>query len=83
MTDIDDDFEDDDFCVECGDAFHYDDIGGYNPPCACGMHCRSCHEAIEGRRDPDNDDERDDDDYPEGDCDRAASPSLPSPQREP
>jgi hypothetical protein len=42
-----DDVEDegDGWCIECGDEFHYDDVGGYNPPCSCGMHCRSCHEA--------------------------------------
>jgi len=37
----------DGWCIECGDEFHLDDIGGYNPPCACGYHCRSCHEALE------------------------------------
>jgi len=49
----DDDFE---FCIECGDEFRYDDIGGYNPPCVCGFHCRSCHEAEEMRHREDDDD---------------------------
>lgn len=41
-------------CDECGDAFHLDDCGGYNPPCRCGCgRCRSCCEA----------DERDDDEW--------------------
>lgn len=31
-----------DFCGECFDDFRYDDIGGYNPPCDCGLACRSC-----------------------------------------
>lgn len=36
------DFDADGWCVECGDAFHLDDCGGYNPPCqTCGL-CRSC-----------------------------------------
>jgi hypothetical protein len=38
-----------DACIECGEEFHYDDIGGYNPPCSCGLHCRSCHELEEQR----------------------------------
>jgi hypothetical protein len=33
------------WCVDCGDPFHLDDCGGYNPPCECGYHCRPCHEA--------------------------------------
>lgn len=37
----------DGWCLTCGDEFHLDDLGGYNPPCKCGMHCRSCHEADE------------------------------------
>lgn len=57
--------EDDGWCVECGDEFHYDDVGGYNPPCSCGAHCRSCHEAVEGNRDPDDDYERDEESYPD------------------
>lgn len=33
---------DDGYCVECGDEFHDDDVGGYNPACRkCGL-CRSC-----------------------------------------
>jgi hypothetical protein len=35
------------WCLDCGEEFHYDDCGGYNPPCVCGAHCRSCHEAEE------------------------------------
>ncbi len=53
-------YEGDGFCVECGDEFHLDDTGGYNPPCSCGMHCRSCHAAEFDRDDLD-------DDYPEDD----------------
>lgn len=50
-------------CLECGDEFHYDDTGGYSPPCPrCGYClgcCRagvqfSCHEW-----DDDEDDEGD------------------------
>ncbi len=51
----DDEYDGDDWCISCGDEFHYDDCGGYNPPCSCGYHCRHCHEAEEGRLDPDND----------------------------
>jgi len=58
-----DDDEYDDFCVDCGDEFHYDDIGGYNPPCSCGMHCRRCHEIAEGLYDDEY--ERDEDGYPD------------------
>lgn len=33
----------DGWCLECGDEFHLDDCGGYNPPCPCGCGCcRSC-----------------------------------------
>lgn len=32
------------FCDHCGEDFRYDDTGGYNPPCACRMNCRSCCE---------------------------------------
>lgn len=33
-------------CPDCGDEFHLDDTGGYNPPCPCGCGCcRSCHDA--------------------------------------
>lgn len=54
---------DDGWCVDCGEEFHYDDCGGYNPPCVCGAHCRSCHEARERGNDewddayPDEDEE--------------------------
>lgn len=38
----------DGWCLECGDWFHLDDCGGYNPPCYCaachGEYCRSCCE---------------------------------------
>lgn len=37
----------DGYCFECGEEFHLDDTGGYNPPCECkicqGAVCRSCH----------------------------------------
>jgi hypothetical protein len=51
-------------CIDCGDDFRYDDCGGYNPPCVCGTHCRSCHEAEEREASgwDDDDDERDFDD---------------------
>ena len=55
-----DEYDGDGWCVECGEEFHLDDVGGYNPPCSCGFHCRHCHDAVEGRFDPD-------DDYPEDD----------------
>ena len=49
----------DGFCLECGDWFHLDDCGGYNPPCACaqcgGALCRSCCAAERGDLDPDDD----------------------------
>lgn len=45
----------DGWCVECGEPFHYDDVGGYNPPCSCGFHCRSCHESEEREMEWDND----------------------------
>lgn len=54
------------FCIECFDDFRYDDCGGYNPPCECGLHCRSCHEAEEREMaawgEDDEFDPRDDDD---------------------
>ncbi len=56
-----DDYDGDDFCIDCGETFRYDDCGGYNPPCLCGFHCRSCHEAAERE---DDDDGYDEDDYP-------------------
>jgi hypothetical protein len=69
-------FEEDDdceCCIECGDEFHYDDTGGYNPPCVCGLHCRSCHEA-EAMRD------RDDDDAPFDDTDEDSLTRSPEGQ---
>lgn len=37
----------DGWCIDCGDYFHLDDCGGYNPPCEkCGL-CRSCCECDE------------------------------------
>lgn len=46
------DEEDLGWCLDCGDTFRYDDCGGYNPPCRCGMNCRSCcdHHCEEGER---------------------------------
>ncbi len=50
----------DGYCDDCGEAFHLDDCGGYNPPCNCGKCdsegrlCRACCRAnmdLEG--DPD------------------------------
>lgn len=33
----------DGWCLECGEEFHLDDTGGYNPPCPCGCGCcRHC-----------------------------------------
>lgn len=57
----------DGWCVDCGDEFHLDDCGGYNPPCECGLHCRSCHEAeVMGDIDVYGDDDYDDFDlFPE------------------
>lgn len=54
MAEIPEELEEHDgdgWCMECGDEFHLDDCGGYNPPCSCGFHCRSCHEAEEARED--------------------------------
>ncbi len=51
----------DGWCLTCLEDFRYDDIGGYNPPCSCGLHCRSCHEAIEGAGDVDDGYDADDD----------------------
>jgi hypothetical protein len=48
------------WCIDCGEEFHSDDCGGYNPPCSCGLHCRSCHEA-EIRDMDDYDDDYEDD----------------------
>ena len=63
--DEDDMYDGDGWCIECGEEFHLDDTGGYNPPCSCGFHCRHCHDAVEGRFDPDDD--YPEDDYPEDD----------------
>jgi hypothetical protein len=60
---LDEEAERNGWCLDCGDTFRFDDCGGYNPPCKCGYHCRHCHEAAEGRLDPDDyDDYRDDED---------------------
>jgi hypothetical protein len=60
-----DDFGDG-WCLECGDTFRLDDMGGYNPPCECkecqGMYCRNC--CREDRYGPEDDDERPEDSYP-------------------
>lgn len=52
----------DGWCMDCGDPFHLDDTGGYNPPCECGFHCRSCHERE--IRELDDDYERPEGSYP-------------------
>lgn len=48
-----------DVCAECFDEFHYDDCGGYNPPCSCskcgGLLCRSCCEKENAFSDDDDD----------------------------
>jgi hypothetical protein len=50
----------DGWCLDCGDPFHLDDCGGYNPPCSCGCGmCRSCCEQSSR--------ENDDDFFPEDD----------------
>lgn len=46
-----DSLAEDGYCLDCGEEFHLDDTGGYNPPCVCGEHCRSCHEAQERESD--------------------------------
>ena len=33
------------FCGACWEDFNYDDVGGYNSPCACRLRCRDCCEA--------------------------------------
>lgn len=49
------DFDDSDgWCLECGEPFHLDDCGGYNPPCPCGCGC--CRDHCEERRERDDDD---------------------------
>lgn len=40
------------FCDRCGEDFRYDDTGGYNPPCACKLNCRSCCEHGRCEREP-------------------------------
>lgn len=56
-----------DCCGECFDEFHYDDVGGYNPPCLCGCgRCRSCCEADRMSWE--------DEDYPDDDERPAAEP---------
>lgn len=52
----------DGFCGECGDPFHLDDCGGYNPPCPCG--CGLCRSCCENTRRGDDDNEW----YPEDDA---------------
>ena len=59
---LEEEYDGDGWCITCGDEFHLDDCGGYNPPCSCGFHCRSCHEAEE--RD-EEDYELDYDEYPD------------------
>jgi len=53
-----------DFCDHCGDEFHFDDTGGYNPPCRCGLNCRSCCEHACVRDEPTDFDEYPDDNIP-------------------
>jgi len=54
----------DGWCYECGDEFHLDDTGGYNPPCPCGCgRCRDCC-------DDDSEPLGDDDDYDPRDDER-------------
>jgi hypothetical protein len=62
---IDEPYYGDGWCVDCGEEFHLDDCGGYNPPCACGFHCRSCHQHAEHEDDDYEYDERDEDDESE------------------
>lgn len=51
------------WCIDCGEDFHDDDTGGYNPACACGLHCRSCHEAEQREKEA-----WDTDDIDSGEC---------------
>lgn len=55
-------------CCECGDEFHLDDVGGYNPPCPCG--CGMCRRCCELDRWLEDSGECPEDDYP----DAAAKP---------
>lgn len=73
-------------CPDCGDEFHLDDCGGYNPPCPCGCGCcRSCHDANE-REDSEweydaREDSIDDSEANSaGDFPRAAAPADEGPQ---
>ena len=48
------------WCLECGEEFHDDDTGGYNPECRCGAEwcvgiCRSCCHALGEKYPPDDD----------------------------
>lgn len=59
----------DGWCIECGEFFHLDDVGGYNPPCpGCG-NCRECCEC-HGARD-------EDEYWPDEDEQEAPSPAAP------
>lgn len=54
--------ESDGWCLECGDPFHLDDCGGYNPPCyKCGL-CRDCCRTSDFGCDAERED---DEDYPD------------------
>lgn len=57
-VDPDDDGQPFDGCIECWEEFRYDDTGGYNPPCRCGLHCQRCHELV-AERERELDDEDD------------------------
>lgn len=59
--------DDDGWCLDCGDEFHLDDCGGYNPPCPCG--CGRCRDCCEERR---REERGHDDWYPEDDDDPLA-----------
>lgn len=60
----DPDGDDADCCSECWEPFRYDDTGGYNPPCSCGLHCGRCHDILAEREAEDHrdEDDRDEDD---------------------
>ncbi len=74
-------YDEDAWCIDCGEDFRYDDCGGYNPPCACGLHCRSCHEAA--MRDDDEDDRCDDCGryWDDCECDDEPEPLPPDPRQ--
>ena len=60
MSDID---TIDGWCLECGEEFHLDDCGGYNPPCqGCGL-CRSCCECAQAEDDDEWEGPEDEDDW--------------------